>query len=90
VRNNETLCNNLLPMRAPCLSEGDYRRGCEEFWENLQVRECRNNIRRDAHSFSADPQTWAHPLHVNERQRLTGQLFQCGFARPRASPGVHV
>lgn len=38
VRNNETLCNNLLPMRAPCLSEDDYRRGCEAFWENLQVR----------------------------------------------------
>jgi E3 ubiquitin-protein ligase UBR4 len=37
VRNNETLCNNLLPMRSTGLAEADYRRGCEAFWEGLQV-----------------------------------------------------
>jgi hypothetical protein len=37
LRNNETLCNNLLPLRTPRLSDAEYMRGCDAFYSNLQA-----------------------------------------------------
>ncbi|KAK3280427.1 hypothetical protein CYMTET_11725 [Cymbomonas tetramitiformis] len=37
LRNNETLCNNLLPIRGDKVREGDYTRCCDHFWGGLQA-----------------------------------------------------
>lgn len=37
LRNGETLCNNLVPVRGGCVSDAAYASAVATFWENLQV-----------------------------------------------------